>query len=204
MAQWGIPANQMCYIPNYVDITQDIPEYTPGKKFLYFGRLSRQKGLETLIKAVKEANVDLLIAGEGPEKEALQKLVQKLQCKVTFLGFLNGGKLKDAIRSCRASVLPSEWYENAPMSIKESYALGKPVIGADIGGIPELINNKATGYTFQSGSVAQLASRLKQMADMKNSAVQVMGKQARAYVEKHHNKDLYVERVNKLYTELTC
>ena len=203
MKEWGIPEDQICHIPNYVDVTQDIPEYTPGKKFLYFGRLSQQKGLKTLLKAAKEANIELLIAGEGPEKEALFSLVRKLKCDVTFLGFLSGNKLKDIIRSCRASILPSEWYENAPMSIKESYLLGKPVIGADIGGIPELISNEVTGFTFKSGSVGQLANRLRHMADMKESEVKAMGKEARAFVEKHHNQDLYVERVKKLYLELT-
>jgi len=204
MKECGIPRHQICYIPNYVDVTLYIPEYAPGKKFLYFGRLSQQKGLETLIKAVNEADVELLIAGEGPEKEVLLRLVRKLKCKVTFLGFLNGNKLKDVIRSCRASILPSEWYENAPMSIKESYANGKPVIGADIGGIPELVSNEITGFTFKSGSVEQLANRLRYVADMKDCDVEAMGKEARVYVEKHHNKDLYVERVKKLYSELTC
>jgi glycosyltransferase involved in cell wall biosynthesis len=203
MEEWGMPGSKMSYIPNYVDATQDIPEFAPGKNFLYFGRLSQQKGLKTLVKAAKKAGIGLLIAGEGPEKEDLLRLVRKLECNVTFLGFLNGKKLKDAIRSCRASILPSEWYENAPMSIKESYAFGKPVIGADIGGIPELISNEVTGFTFKSGSVEQLADRLRNIADMKDSGIRAMGKEGRSFVEKHHNKKLYIERVKNLYLELT-
>jgi glycosyltransferase involved in cell wall biosynthesis len=84
--------------------------------------------------------VPLKLAGSGPEESALRDLNAELGEVGEFLGFKSGDALHALIRGARAVVLPSQWYENAPMSVLEAFALGKPVIGADIGGIPELID----------------------------------------------------------------
>lgn len=200
--EWGMDPSKLIKIPNYVDVEKHVPDFEPGRKYLYFGRLSKEKGLTTLIKAAKLADVDLLIAGTGPEKADLEERAKKDGCKVQFAGFLTGRALENAIKSCRASVLPSEWYENAPMSIKESYALGKPVIGSRIGGIPELVKEGETGITFKCGSTVELAAALRKFSKLPDKSIRQMGQAGRAFVEQHFNKNIYFERVKRLYSSL--
>ncbi len=99
-------------------------------------------------------------------------------------------------------MLPSEWYENAPMSVMESYALGKPVIGANIGGIPELIRENETGITFESANTESLSHALIQIKNMKDEAVIDMGKTARQWVENEFTIKKYSERLHNLYAKL--
>ena len=121
---------------------------------------------------------------------------------MTFLGYLRGEALHESIRLSRAVVLPSEGYENAPVSLMESYALGKPVIGADIGGIPELIREGETGVTFTSGSVDLLADRLRRFAESPDSRLVDMGRQGRMWMEQNFTTSHYLNRVLGLYREL--
>jgi glycosyltransferase involved in cell wall biosynthesis len=135
------------------------PQFAPGSDFLYVGRLSREKGVSTLIRATAEARCRLLVAGAGPALEEMRSLAERLDADVVFLGFLTADMLNDVIRRARCVVLPSEWYENAPMSLLEAYALGKPVIGARIGGIPEFAQRVC--MSFAGGDVHSLASALR-------------------------------------------
>jgi glycosyltransferase involved in cell wall biosynthesis len=121
---------------------------------------------------------------------------------VRFLGYLTGSALHEAVRSARAVVLPSEWYENAPMSILEAYALGKPVIGAKIGGIPELIRVGDTGFHFPSGDVTALADVLQYVCNTPDSDVADMGRRGRHWVDTEFTPGTYIDRVLATYREL--
>ncbi len=129
--EWGWPADAFVYIPNFVDAERFAPNFEPGKYFVYCGRLSPEKGVATLLRAAKAAGAALKVVGTGPMEAELKSLQQELCGDVEFLGYRSGGELHGLIRGARAVVLPSEWYENAPMNVLESFALGKPVIGAD-------------------------------------------------------------------------
>jgi glycosyltransferase involved in cell wall biosynthesis len=200
-AEWGWPRGRFAYIPNFVDAGRLQPqdERHLGRAFIYFGRLSPDKGLATFIRAVKRAGVKGWIAGTGPEDGRLRALAAEARADVDFLGYLTGERLIDAIRNARAMVLPSELYENAPVSILESYALERPVIGADIGGIPELIRPGETGGTFQSGNADALAERMSEFAAMPDRDVVAMGKAGRAWVERSFTPQCYRDRVLSLY-----
>ena len=200
--EWGWEADRLIHIPNFVDADLLKPNYQPGKYFVFFGRLSKEKGVKTLIHAAHEANVELKIIGNGPLEGELKILASRLDANVTFLGFRTGAALHQTISNARAVVLPSEWYENAPMSVMESYALGKPVIGANIGGIPEMIKEDETGITFESTNVASLSHSLIQLKNMKDEAVIAMGKTARQWVENEYTADKYSERLQNLYSRL--
>ena len=200
--EWGWEPDRLIHIPNFVNTTVLKPDYRPGEYFVFFGRLSKEKGVRTLIQAASEANVELKIIGRGPLEEELKVLAASLGANVSFLGFRAGAALHQVISNARAVVLPSEWYENAPMSIMESYALGKPVIGANIGGIPELIRDGETGITFESGNIESLVMSLIQFKRMKNSAVAEMGKSARQWVEAEYTVEKYAERLLSLYSGL--
>lgn len=107
---------------------------------LYFGRYSREKGIETIIKA---KNTKFICAGSGECEKELDS-----QEHITNVGFKSGEELENLIRRAKCSVYPSIWYENCPFSVMESIMYGTPVVGADIGGIPELIEDGKTGLLF--------------------------------------------------------
>jgi glycosyltransferase involved in cell wall biosynthesis len=202
LCEWGFPRSQFRHIPNFVAVRQYVPQYSPGRAFLYFGRVSNEKGLPTLIRAAARARCPLKIAGTGPELETMQRLAAELGADVTFLGYLTGEPLHAAIREARAVVLPSEWYENAPVSLLEAYALGKPVIGARIGGIPELIRENETGVCFTSGDEQSLATALTDMATRPDAELAQLGRCGRVWVEQEFTADMYRKRLLCAYRDV--
>jgi glycosyltransferase involved in cell wall biosynthesis len=202
LCEWGWPRSMFCHVPNFVDAQRYQPQYEAGKYFLYFGRLSREKGLATLIRAAASSGCPIRLAGTGPQLAELRALARKLGADVTFLGFLTGESLHAAVRGARAVVLPSEWYENAPMTVLEAYALGKPVLGARIGGIPELVYEDETGLGFTSGYVESLAAALRHFAERSDKAIEDMGRRARQRVEQQYTAELYRQRLMSMYRDL--
>lgn len=202
LVEWGWSAEKLVYIPNYVNVNEFIPLYTPGSYFLYFGRLAPEKGVGTLIRAAALAKVPLKIVGIGPVELELKELAAQIGGEIEFLGHHSGTGLHDLVRGARAVVLPSEWFENAPMSLLESYALGKPIIGARIGGIPEMIVEEETGWTFESQNIEDLAACLEKVMTIKESIVVGMGKAGREYVEQTFSCQRYVSSMLTLYREL--
>jgi glycosyltransferase involved in cell wall biosynthesis len=200
--EWGMPRSLFRHIPNFVDLDGFEPRYTPGDSFLYFGRVIAHKGVATLIRAAAQAGVSLKIAGTGPELESSRELAARLQADVTFLGHLGGPALHDVVRSARAVVLPSEWYENAPVSVLEAYALGKPVIGARVGGIPELVRENETGVTFDSGSVSSLQAALLDMKSRPDAQLEQMGRTGRRWVEQEFTVGMYQQRILAAYRDV--
>ena len=124
---------------------------------LYFGRFSKEKGIETLIQAMKQLpDIRFIVAGKGPLEDKLEDIPN-----VSNVGFKSGEELHKLIREAAFSIYPSQWYENCPFSVMESIAYGTPVLGARIGGIPELIEEGYTGALFESGSVEALTSAIR-------------------------------------------
>lgn len=197
--EWGYPRDRFVHIPNFVNTDALQPAGDPGTAFTFFGRLGPEKGLHTFVRAVAQAGVQARIVGTGPEEASLRTLATSLGADVAFLGYRSGEALFDAIRTSRAIVLPSEWYENAPMSIMESYALERPVIGAAIGGIPELMRCGETGELFESGNVDALANLLRVYAMKSTAEIAAMGRSARAWMVEDFTDIRYRERVLALY-----
>lgn len=202
LIEWGWSSEQIVYIPNFIDINSYIPKYEAGDYFLYFGRLAPEKGVDTLIKAAIDSDVKLLIAGTGPYESELRKLVPEDSSQIEFLGFCSGDKLWDLIRNARAIVLPSQWYENAPISVLEAYASGKPVIGARIGGIPEMLEEDKTGYLFESGNRVELSGKLEKVKNLPDDTISNMGKAAREYVSMTFTAQRYMDDMLALYRSL--
>lgn len=202
LLEWGKDGEKIAYVPNFVDVEKFEPGYEPGRVALYFGRLSSEKGVDTLIRAAALANVELHLIGTGPEEETLRELATELGACVEFKGYMSGNGLHEAVRSARTVVLPSEWFENAPLSVMEAYALGKPVVGAGIGGIPELIKEAETGFTFESGSVDALAGVLSRVATLPDAEVERMGRRGRSWMDSNFSVPRYRERILELYGQL--
>lgn len=151
----------MVYRHNFFipDEDYDRVKALPKKEYvLYFGRFSKEKGIGTLINAMKQLpEIDFIVAGKGPLEDEL-----KLP-NVKNAGFLSGEELHTLIREAKFSIYPSEWYENCPFSVMESISFGTPVIGANIGGIPELIDEGNTGLLYTSGSVEELTGAIRRL-----------------------------------------
>lgn len=144
----------------------DRPEQKETKKkdyVLYFGRFSEEKGVRTLLTACKALpDIPFVFAGTGPLEELLETVPN-----VRNAGFLEGEALATLIREARFSVYPSEWYENGPFSVMESQLYQTPVLGAAIGGIPELIAEGESGELFPSGDAEALIKKIRALWDDK-------------------------------------
>lgn len=200
--EWGWPAAKLVYIPNFVRAEGFTPQFEPGDYFFYFGRLALEKGVATLIRAAAQAGVRLRLAGTGPEGDSLKALAAETGGDIEFLGFVSGEPLWKLLREARAVVLPSEWFENAPMSVLETYASGKPVIGARIGGIPEMVTEGVTGWLFESGSVDELAEKLEHVQNQTEKEISIVGRAARRMVEEEFNEQRYFAAMQRLYASL--
>lgn len=197
--EWGWSGAPFSHIPNFADVESMRPEYKAGKHFLYFGRLSAEKGLGTLLRAGAKAGVEISLVGTGPMEDSLRRQAQESGAKVRFCGFQKGEALWQLVRDSRAVVLASEWYENAPLSILEAYACGKPALGSRIGGIPELIRSGTTGEMFDSGDSDGLAEILRKYADMPDDQVEEQGRAARAWAEQDFTIHKHVSRLIDAY-----
>jgi glycosyltransferase involved in cell wall biosynthesis len=162
--------------------------------------LAPEKGVETLIRAAIRSSSNLMIVGSGPIENELKAIASG--SSIEFLGFKSGDDLWNLVRQSRAVVLPSEWYENCPMSVLESYALGKPVIGANIGGIPEIIQSGVTGWIFESGNEAELSELLHVVTEESDSILEEMGRAARNYVAKEFAPEKYMSSTKNLYSSI--
>lgn len=188
-------------LPNFIEIGDFSPQFKwEEDSLVYFGRLAEEKGLLTLLKAVKELKIKLKIIGDGPFKDILKKEVEEKQMNnVVFKGHLLGEELKNEIKSSMATVIPSEWYETFGRTIIESFALGKPVIGSRIGGIPELIKDGENGYTFEPFNVEDLKEKI--LLLQKNSGIiEKLGRNARKFVEENFNSEKHYEELMKIYS----
>lgn len=146
-----ILAGKTVALHNFVDPVEQ-KEVQKGDYVLYFGRFSKEKGIETLVQVTKELpQVKFVFAGTGP----LESLLSGID-NIENVGFQTGAALETLIRRAKFSLYPSEWYENCPFAVMESQMYGTPVVGADIGGIPELIQPGITGELFESGNAQAL------------------------------------------------
>jgi len=199
LVEWGWPRERFTYIPNFVDLENLQASNAPGDAYVFMGRLTAEKGVATFVRAVAASGVRGRVVGTGPEEEKLRALSQTIGADIDFLGYQHGDALFNILRSARAMVLPSEWYENAPISIMEAYALERPVIGARIGGIPELIRENETGAMFPSGDHLALAEKLRQFDAMPRAKIHAMGKAGRAWMASEFTARHYLQRLLELY-----
>ena len=202
MISHGMPEDKISTVHNFVDVSDITPNFSEGDYVLYFGRVHRSKGILTLIEAaVPLTDVPIYIVGDGEAMSEVQQIIEQNGCKhIHLLGFKQGDELRELILNSICTVLPSEWYENCPMSVLESYAYGKPVIGADIGGIPELIVDGVDGFLVPSGEQETLRDRLLWMFAHKDEAAE-MGRIGRYKMETEFNADIHYERIMNVYQQ---
>lgn len=201
--EFGINGERIFHIPTFVDSRYYSPRYDGDNYFVYIGRVSQEKGLRTLVEAMKNIRTSkLLIVGEGELKTCLEGYTSRKNISnIEFLGHLSGEALKSVVRDSRFVVLPSEWHENCPASILEAFALGKPVIGSNIGGIPELITDGVDGILFEPGNSEELSAKISYLLNAAHLVPQ-MGENARKKVEEKYNPEVYYHRLMGVYRKL--
>ncbi|HRO25775.1 MAG TPA: glycosyltransferase, partial [Promineifilum sp.] len=188
MAEHGI-RKPIIPIPNFINPDNFTAVYEPQNHFVFAGRLVRVKGIMTLLEAMRHINSDaaLMIAGAGELEPEMRQFVETHNLtNVRFLGHLGTDDLAALVRSALFTVSPAEWYENYSMTVIESLACGTPVIGANIGGIPEQVRDGWNGFLFEPGNATELAARMQSLLDDRELAIQ-MGRNGRAQVEAINN-----------------
>lgn len=144
----------------------------PGDSFLYAGRLSREKGVVTLLAAAARSGVPLIVAGDGPQAQELRSMAP---AAVRFVGRVTETEVARLLGDCCAAVVPSEWPENAPMAVLEPMAAGKPVVATRVGGIPEQIRDGIEGVLVPPRDVAALATAMLRLAGDRQLAARLGG-----------------------------
>ena len=156
----GLSPQRLLVKPNF---SWPIPRREgPGEVFLYLGRLSPEKGVETILRAWRPGLGTLLVVGDGPEEGRLKAIAPP---GVVFSGSVDGSAVPDLLRRARALLLPSAWYEGQPRVVLEAYAAGVPVLASDVGGLPELVEDGRSGFLLPAEPEAWTAGVQKLLAD---------------------------------------
>jgi len=193
------PSERVHVLRNGIDVENISPSASDGQYVLFFGRLSHEKGVKTLLQAYQgiASDLPLVIAGTGPLEQAL-----KVEFPfASFLGHVTGNRLKDVIGGAAIVVVPSEWYENCPMSILEAMAYGRPVVASRIGGIPELVIHGETGFLFDPGDKGMLQEQLA-LLGRDVGMRRMFGAAARRRVEEHFSLKIHNDSLLKLYSQV--
>jgi len=189
----------------YPLLSQNRPETKRGSYFLFYGRLSPEKGVVTLINTWKRLGEDikLKIVGGGTMSEQIKsEIAENKLTNIEFLGFRKGEELFKLIRNSSFVLVPSEWYENNPLTIVEAYSAGKPVIGSNIGGIPELIIEGKTGYLFEMGDSPGLEERLRQASMLNDEQYLDMSEAAYKFACDKFSEKTHYRELLKIYDDV--
>lgn len=198
--EFGVREDRLIHIPNFLDQhTPHVNERDDRKQYyLYFGRLSEEKGVLTMVRAFEKMMCPLYIVGTGPIKDELAEFIAKKELpNISLLGFKSGQELTDLVGNAKAVLLPSEWYENGPYSAIEALQLGRPMIGADIGGIPELVHGN--GFLFRSGDAEDLYEKLNAFEEVSSEAYAAMEQRSRAIFAENYTWESHYAQLKKVY-----
>lgn len=193
------------YLPNFAEARPPEPEHERhDPTVIYLGRLSREKGLSTLIEAIKDVEGAVLrVVGDGPMRSELERrLAEEGITNVRLVGHKTGEELTDELRRAAFGVIPSECCENNPMSVLELFAVGRPAVGSRIGGIPELIEEGERGLLFEPGNPADLRAKLAALLRDAEGRGR-MGRNARAYVESELSPETHYGRLMEIYRKVS-
>lgn len=204
LVESGIDPSKITVLPHF----QSLPEMplmtAPHGPVLYFGRLSPEKGVSDLIRAMQALpQIRLQIAGAGPQRQELETLTRALNLEnVNFVGQVEREQLNQLIANSQFTVLPSRAYETLGKSILESYAWARPVIASDLGSRRELVQDGETGLLYQPGNVEQLAGAISYLAQRPDLAA-MMGIEGRHLVETRHSPQKHYQELIAVYERLS-
>ena len=187
---------------NFIDVTKvkglkgEEVKRLKGDYYVYLGRVNEVKGVRTLCKAAAQLDKKLIVIGDGPISEELRMKSEESGAPIEFKGQMQWEEFMPILRGARFMVLPAEWSENNPLTVIESQSLGTPVLGARIGGIPELIDEGVSGMTFTSGDVEDLKDKIKEMFEHEFDYDAI----AKNAIERY-SSEAYYEKLMALYKD---
>ena len=206
----GVYPDRIRVQPNFTDLDVAPRREDPARAAVFAGRLSPEKGVDTLVRAVaraaarlgerRPAGVLLDVAGDGPERAALEALAAaEAPGLVRFHGRLPREQLQALVREATLSVVPSRWYENQPLAVLESYAVGVPVLATDLGGLPELVDD-TTGWVVPANDPDEMGRALAE-ALLDPAAARARGTRARRRAEERHEPKAHHAAIAAIYEE---
>lgn len=201
--EYGIPLEKLNHIPTFFNLKEDNPQVEYKPFVLFIGRIEKQKGLMTLVKAFESSEYELKIIGfsnDGYEEELKQYLKGK-QHHIEFLGRKKFEEIVPYLKSCLCTVVPSEWYDNFPNVILESFAYKKAVIATDFGSLPELVHNGETGLTFRYADSNELIEKVGQLYKEPNQA-KLMGEKAYQNLVSMYSPDTHYKTLITLFNQI--
>ncbi len=199
LVEYGLPEKIISVKPNFIPEIER--SYEDEGYAVFPARISKEKGIETLLKAWRMIKKDhrLKVLGDGPLAPRL-KAEYSTDSNISFLGKLDRDGVMKELAGCRTVILPAIWYENCPMTVIEAYANGKPVIGANIGALGEMIDHGATGFHTECGNENDLAEKIETLMGDKKLARR-MGDKAREKYETVYNPESAYKSQMKIYEE---
>lgn len=188
--EFGYPEVKIQHLYNFVDLEKYVPTYKYEDYFLHFGRISEDKGIMTLLKAMKNVSrLKLYIVGDGPHKTMAEAYVKLNNISnVSFFGYKTGEELLNIIANAKFITINSELYENNPMSVIESMALSKCIVGSRIGGIPELVQHQVNGMLYEPGNAKELSDSINYLIDHEE-LFEVYGRKSHALAQAFFDKE---------------
>ena len=198
----GIVEEKIYVIYHFCEML-DLQKVEQNEYFLYMGRLSKEKGVLTLIKAVaSNPELQLLIMGKGPMEEEIQSIIKSRNLSnVKMVGFKTGRERDEIIQSAKALIAPSEWEEPFGRIVIEAYQFGTPVIVARNGGLPELVVD-GSGYVFEPGNVKQLADIMLKFSKMDKDMYMNMRLNSSKQLSEKFSQDAYFVNFCRLLKEI--
>jgi len=201
----GLPPEQVTVIPNFVDNERWTPGDgdSDGDYIVFSGRLSHEKGVETLVRAMAGLpRIPLKIIGSGMLEANARQLARDLgAANIEFTGFKSEKEVRRLVRDSRFICTPSEWYENAPMSVLEAFACGKPAVASRIGGIPEMVRHGQTGLLTEPGDPESLRESIERLWNDPVHARE-MGTSARRLAETDYSPEAYYAKIIETYQQV--
>lgn len=219
LVEGGWPEGKVVFLQNFADDAildraanagADVTD-RENPYLLFFGRLSAEKGVDTLLRAFDAAlpslpqNMRLVVVGDGPDAADFKALASSLGCasRIEFAGYQTGGALQAYVERASLAIASSRWRENMPYSIVEALAAGTPVIGTNIGGIPELVDEGKTGFICEPGGVQSMADAISRGANafLDRSAYSMLQRNCRSYVMENCSREKFMNDLVNLYKE---
>ncbi len=196
---FGWDRNKFSVIYNPFDSQLKEKNQVKRKDFLlYFGRLSPEKGIETLINSLENTNEKLIIVGSGPSENNLKKLAKKKNINVEFLGYKKGDDLVKIVLEAKAVVIPSIWWENMPLNMLEALSLGKVIIASNTGGMPEIIKEGDNGFLFSPKNIIELREKINQLKKVNLEEMSISAKKSVSDLNPENN----IKNIENVYLKL--
>jgi glycosyltransferase involved in cell wall biosynthesis len=191
----GFEDDRIILLPNSVSLPPSLTDPSKGEYAAYVGRLSSEKGVDTMLTAVRRNGIPVRIAGDGPIRPHLVQIAPK---NAVFVGHLNRRRLIEFYRNARFLVVPSICFEALPMAAAEAMSYGLPVITSRMGGLPEVVEDNITGFLVEPGNSEDLASKMKLLWENPELG-QKMGQAGREKAIREYSEDVYYCRLLKIY-----